>query len=36
MEMKAQDLAPRAMRMRIDATYEDAIDRATPTPYPPA
>jgi hypothetical protein len=36
MEMKAQGLAPREMRMRVDALYQDAVDDATPTPYPPA
>jgi hypothetical protein len=36
MEMKAEGLAPRAMRMRIDALYQQFVADATPTPYPPA
>ena len=34
-EMQAKGMTPRAMRAAIDATYASAIDRATPTPYPP-
>jgi hypothetical protein len=35
-EMKEQGLAPRAMRAEVDRMYADVLDRATPTPYPPA
>jgi hypothetical protein len=35
MEMKEQGLAPRPTRMRVDALYENLVDDATPTPYPP-
>ena len=34
-EMQGQGMAPRAIRVAIDAQYADQIDRATPTPYPP-
>jgi len=36
MAMKAQGKTPRQMRAAIDAKYAKEIDRATPTPYPPA
>lgn len=35
-EMKDRGMAPRAIRAEIDRTYAEVIDRATPTPYPPA
>lgn len=36
MQMKEQGMTPRAMRAAIDAKYAAVMDRATPTPYPPA
>jgi hypothetical protein len=36
MEMKAKGMSPRAIRVAIDAKYANLIDKATPTPYPPA
>jgi hypothetical protein len=35
-EMKERGMSPRAMRAEIDRAYAEVIDRATPTPYPPA
>jgi hypothetical protein len=36
MEMNAKGMSPRAIRVAIDRKYADLIDKATPTPYPPA
>jgi hypothetical protein len=36
MEMTGQGIAPREMRMRVDALYQDLVEDATPTPYPAA
>lgn len=36
MEMKAQGMAPRQIRIAIDTRFAGSIDQATPTPYPPA
>jgi hypothetical protein len=36
MEMNAKGMSPRTIRLAIDAKYADQIDKATPTPYPPA
>jgi hypothetical protein len=36
MEMNAKGMSPRAIRIAIDTKYADLIDKATPTPYPPA
>lgn len=33
--MKAQGLAPRAIRAAIDRKYAAQMSSATPTPYPP-
>ena len=35
-EMLDKGMSPRQIRTAIDAKYADQIDRATPTPYPPA
>jgi len=35
-EMNDRGMAPQAMRAEIDRLYADAIDWATPTPYPTA
>jgi hypothetical protein len=35
-EMKAEGLHPRAIRVAIDNMYADDMAGATPTPYPPA
>lgn len=34
--MLDRGLTPRGIRAAIDAEYAESIDRATPTPYPPA
>jgi hypothetical protein len=34
-KMRAQGMAPRAIRAAIDAQYADQIERATTTAYPP-
>lgn len=36
MEMSAKGISPRAIRVAIDKKYANLIDKATPTPYPPA
>jgi hypothetical protein len=36
MAMDAKGMSPRAIRIAIDMKYADLIDKATPTPYPPA
>lgn len=36
MAMNAKGMSPRAIRGAIDAKYADLIEKATPTPYPPA
>ena len=34
--MLAKGMSPREIRVEIDRAHADVIDRATPTPYPPA
>ena len=36
MAMNGKGMTPRAIRAAIDAKYADLIEKATPTPYPPA
>jgi hypothetical protein len=36
MQMNAEGMSPRAIRIAIDRKYADQIEKATPTPYPPA
>jgi hypothetical protein len=36
MQMNAKGMSPRAIRIAIDGKYADLIEKATPTPYPPA
>jgi hypothetical protein len=36
MQMNANGMSPRAIRIAIDTKYADQIDNATPTPYPTA
>lgn len=36
MSLKQQGRTPREIRTEIDRRYADQMDRATPTPYPPA
>jgi hypothetical protein len=36
MQMNAKGMSPRAIRIAIDTTYADLIEKATPTPYPPS
>ena len=35
-QMTEDGMAPREIRAEIDRMYADVLDRATPTPYPPA
>jgi hypothetical protein len=36
MKLSARGMSPRKIRATVDAKYIDLIDKATPTPYPPA